>query len=213
MGCVLTRISISISIFYIDRLIYPGFGCLHCACRSLRDIHESYREHSRWLLMLSNRSYHGVFFLGVYGHPILNTKWGCWRMFWSLHSMQLQWLETEAFENPDHSDPWINHFTYSAKWSHLLWMNHSLDSDSLKICKSSSYRSEWFVHNWSASQVQLTDSKWLHFSLFLKKSWLQRAQIAWCIMWTTFMVICSEAWKHSVLFNEIALKSNESPWV
>ncbi len=101
MGRVLTRISISISIFYIDCLIYPGFGCLHCACRSLRDIHESYREHSRWLLMLSNRSraYHGVFFLGVYGHPMLNTKWGCWRMFWSLHSMQLQWLETEAFEN------------------------------------------------------------------------------------------------------------------
>ncbi len=117
------------------------------------------------------------------------------------------------FWEPDHSDPWINHFTYSAKWSHLLWMNHSLDSDSLKICKSSPYRSEWFVHNWSASQVQLTDSKWLHFSLFLKKSWLQRAQIAWCIMWTTFMVICSEAWKHSVLFNGIVLKSNESPWL
>ncbi len=45
-------------------LKYPGFGCLHCAGRSLCDIHESYREQSRRLLMLSNRSgaYLGVFF-------------------------------------------------------------------------------------------------------------------------------------------------------
>ncbi len=28
-------------------LKYPGFGCLHCAGRSLCDIHESYREQSQ----------------------------------------------------------------------------------------------------------------------------------------------------------------------
>ncbi len=45
-------------------LKYPGFGCLHCAGRSLCVIHESYREQSRRLLMLLNRSraYFGVFF-------------------------------------------------------------------------------------------------------------------------------------------------------
>ncbi len=52
-------------------LKYPGFGCLHCAGWSLRDIHEiCYREQCRRLLMLSNRShaYLGVFLIGAQQH-------------------------------------------------------------------------------------------------------------------------------------------------
>ncbi len=112
-----------------------------------------------------------------------------------------------GFWEPDHSDPWMNHFTNSAKRSHPLWMNHSFDSHLFSESLSSSYRSEWFVHNWSGSQVQLTDSKLLNFNLFLKQIWLQRAKTAWCIILTTFMMICFEAWKHNeskILFNEIA---------
>ncbi len=45
-GRVLARISILPKI--------SSFGCLHCVDRSLYDIRESYREQSRWFLMLSN---------------------------------------------------------------------------------------------------------------------------------------------------------------